>query len=167
MTVLERKIDACIRYIAAQNDEARRNAIKDACAILDEENPALGNKLSHGGRTIRELTEDALNYIGVPCHLSGYQFLTAAIVLCVNEPDSAHNIDKDVYPRVAEDYNSTPTRVERCIRHAVTWVFDNGDIDAISQVFGNSISKHKGYATNGHFIATLAHWVKRQHSSNR
>jgi two-component system response regulator (stage 0 sporulation protein A) len=164
MTAMERKIDVCIRFIAAQDDDARRNAINDARAIL-EECPAADNYVSHDGRTVREYAEDALRYIGVPCHLSGYQFLASAIVLCVNEPDRTRNIVSEIYPIVAEDCNSTPSKVERCIRHAVSWVFDNGDIDAISKVFGNSISKNKGYATNGHFIATMAHWVKRKYST--
>lgn len=94
--------------------------------------------------------------LGMPANLLGYQYLRSAITIAASDVESLRGITKILYPRVAEEFNTTPSRVERAIRHAIEVVWDRGDIDTLQCYFGNSIDSNRGKPTNSEFIAKIA-----------
>ena len=96
-----------------------------------------------------------LRKIGVPPHLVGYDYIIEAIAICSEDRKAIHSITKCVYPIIARKYASNASRVERGIRHAITFAFDNGDLNVLYSVFGNTVSFSKGRVTNQHFIAAV------------
>ena len=102
---------------------------------------------------------DIMLSLGVPAHISGYRYLRNAIVLSVGNMDLISAMTKQLYPAVAEKYGSTPSRVERSIRHAVEMAWDRGDIDTLQKFFGSTVSRSRGKPTNSEFIAMIADHV--------
>lgn len=97
-----------------------------------------------------------IHEIGVPAHVKGYQYLRDAIMLVVGEINYLGAVTKELYPTIAQKYDTTPSRVERAIRHAIELAWDRGDIDKINKVFGYTVSGEKGKPTNSEFIAIIA-----------
>lgn len=155
MTALERRIDVCLRYIAA-NDETERSLLAEKAREL------LSEIRDNENLDIRQRTEELLTFVGVPCNLKGYDYLTEAITMCVEDPNFLHDLCEGLYPDVGKKFNCSMRCVERNMRHAVSYVFDNTDIDVLTQLFGNSVSMKTGVATNGQFIAVLAKEIRRQ-----
>jgi two-component system response regulator (stage 0 sporulation protein A) len=103
-----------------------------------------------------------LHDIGVPAHIKGYQYLREAIMMSVNDMDVINAVTKILYPTVAKRFSTTPSRVERAIRHAIEVAWDRGDVEEIQRIFGYTVSNIKGKPTNSEFIAMLAdHLVLR------
>lgn len=102
------------------------------------------------------MVTDIIHQIGVPAHIKGYQYLRYAIVTAVVEPEIINAVTKQLYPRVAEKYLTTPSRVERAIRHAIEVAWDRGDIEILNSYFGYTIHHSKGKPTNSEFIAMIA-----------
>lgn len=94
--------------------------------------------------------------IGVPAHIKGYQYLREAIVLTVNDMDMLSGVTKVLYPAVAKKFNTTSSRVERAIRHAIEVAWDRGDVEVLQKFFGYTVSGIKGKPTNSEFIAMIA-----------
>ena len=94
--------------------------------------------------------------IGLPPHIKGYQYLRAAIKLCVKDTGIISSITKRLYPDVAQIYGTTPSKVERAIRHAIEVCWNRGKIDCINNVFGSQVFTKNDRPTNGEFIALLA-----------
>lgn len=104
-----------------------------------------------------ELTvTEILHQIGVPAHIKGYQYLREAIILTINDMDIINAVTKVLYPEVAKKFNTTPSRVERAIRHAIEVAWDRGDIEVLQKFFGYTVSNIKGKPTNSEFIAMIA-----------
>lgn len=103
-----------------------------------------------------------MHEIGVPAHIKGYQYLRDAIMMVVNDLDIINSITKQLYPSIARDYNTTPSRVERAIRHAIEVAWSRGQVDAIDQLFGYTINIGKGKPTNSEFIAMVADKLRLQ-----
>lgn len=97
-----------------------------------------------------------LHEIGVPAHIRGYHYMREAIIMSVNDMDVLNYITKELYPSIAKKCNTTPSRVERAIRHAIEVAWNRGKIDAIDALFGYTINNHKGKPTNSEFIALIA-----------
>ncbi len=97
-----------------------------------------------------------IHEIGVPAHVKGYQYLRDAIMLVVEEINYLGAVTKELYPTIAVKYDTTPSRVERAIRHAIELAWDRGDIDKINKVFGYAVSGERGKPTNSEFIAIIA-----------
>lgn len=97
-----------------------------------------------------------IHEIGVPAHVKGYQYLRDAIMLVVDEINYLGAVTKELYPTIAQKYDTTPSRVERAIRHAIELAWDRGDLDRINKIFGYTISGEKGKPTNSEFIAIIA-----------
>lgn len=97
-----------------------------------------------------------IHEIGVPAHIKGYQYLREAIMLAVNDMDVINSMTKVLYPMVAGRFNTTPSRVERAIRHAIEVAWDRGDLDTLQKYFGYTVSIDKGKPTNSEFIAMIA-----------
>ncbi len=105
---------------------------------------------------IEVVISDIMRQIGVPAHIKGYQYLRTAIKLSVSDTEMLSSVTKLLYPTVAKMYNTTPSRVERAIRHAIEVAWDRGDVDVLSSYFGYTIQSQRGKPTNSEFIAMIA-----------
>ena len=105
---------------------------------------------------IEAMVTSIIHEIGVPAHIKGYQYLREAIIIAVNDMDVINAITKVLYPEVAKAFNTTPSRVERAIRHAIEVAWDRGDLDTLQRFFGYTVSNTKGKPTNSEFIALIA-----------
>lgn len=99
---------------------------------------------------------DILRQIGVPAHIKGYYYLRSAIIMTVKNPQMIDAVTKLLYPAIAKMHNTTPSRVERAIRHAIEISWDRGDMDVINSFFGYTVSVSKGKPTNSEFIAMIS-----------
>lgn len=99
---------------------------------------------------------NVLHEIGVPAHIKGYQYLRDAIIMVIKDIDIINSITKQLYPNIAKEYNTTPSRVERAIRHAIEVAWGRGQVDAIDTLFGYTVNLGKGKPTNSEFIAMIA-----------
>ena len=106
--------------------------------------------------TLEAMVTDIIHEIGVPAHIKGYQYLREAIVLTVNDMDMLSGVTKVLYPAVAKKFNTTSSRVERAIRHAIEVAWDQGDVEVLQKFFGYTVSGIKGKPTNSEFIAMIA-----------
>lgn len=102
------------------------------------------------------MVTDIIHQIGVPAHIKGYQYLRCAIVTSVVEPEIINAVTKQLYPRVADKFMTTPSRVERAIRHAIEVAWDRGDVEVLNSYFGYTIHNSRGKPTNSEFVAMIA-----------
>lgn len=111
---------------------------------------------------IEAMVTSIIHEIGVPAHIKGYQYLREAIIIAVNDMDVINAITKVLYPQVAKTFQTTPSRVERAIRHAIEVAWDRGDLDTLQRFFGYTVSNTKGKPTNSEFIALIADKLQLQ-----
>lgn len=97
-----------------------------------------------------------IHEIGVPTHIKGYMYLREAITMVVNDMELLSAVTKELYPSIAKKYNTTASRVERAIRHAIEVAWGRGQVDAINKLFGYTVHNEKGKPTNSEFIAIIA-----------
>lgn len=116
--------------------------------------------VKHGGLSnpysLEARVTNMLHEIGVPAHIRGYHYIREAIIMSVNDIEVLNYITKELYPSIAKKCNTTPSRVERAIRHAIEVAWNRGKVDAIDNLFGYTVSTHKGKPTNSEFIALIA-----------
>ena len=105
---------------------------------------------------LEALVTNIIHEVGVPAHIKGYQYLREAIMMVVNNIDIINQITKQLYPDIASKYHTTPSRVERAIRHAIEVAWTRGQTDSVDSIFGYTISAVKGKPTNSEFIAMIA-----------
>ena len=105
---------------------------------------------------LEAVVTDIIHEIGVPAHIKGYQYLREAIILTINDMEMINAVTKVLYPEVAKKFGTTPSRVERAIRHAIEVAWDRGDIEVLQKYFGYTVSNIKGKPTNSEFIAMIA-----------
>ena len=105
---------------------------------------------------LEALVTNIIHEVGVPAHIKGYQYLREAIMMVVNDIDVINQITKSLYPKIAFKFNTTPSRVERAIRHAIEVAWGRGQQEAVENIFGYTISAAKGKPTNSEFIAMIA-----------
>ena len=105
---------------------------------------------------LEALVTNVIHELGVPAHIKGYQYLREAIMMVINDIDIINQITKQLYPEIAEKYKTTPSRVERAIRHAIEVAWARGQADVVESIFGYTISAAKGKPTNSEFIAMIA-----------
>ena len=121
-----------------------------------------GNK----GETAHDLERDVTNMIheiGVPAHIKGYQYLREAIMMSVEDVEMLGSITKVLYPTIASKYQTTPSRVERAIRHAIEVAWSRGKMETLDALFGYTINTGKGKPTNSEFIALIAYKIRLQY----
>ena len=97
-----------------------------------------------------------IHEIGVPAHIKGYQYLREAILITVRDMEAINAVTKVLYPEVARRFSTTPSRVERAIRHAIEVAWDRGDLETLQKYFGYTVNSAKGKPTNSEFIAMIA-----------
>ena len=107
-------------------------------------------------KNLETVVTEVIHEIGIPAHIKGYQYLREAIILSINDMDIINAITKALYPAVAKKFGTTPSRVERAIRHAIEVAWDRGDIETLQKFFGYTVSNIKGKPTNSEFIAMIA-----------
>ncbi len=107
-------------------------------------------------RSVDQLITTVIHEIGVPAHIKGYQYLREAIVMVYHNVEILGSVTKVLYPQIAEQFCTTPSRVERAIRHAIEVAWSRGNTEAIGQVFGYTVSMSKAKPTNSEFIAMVA-----------
>ncbi len=112
------------------------------------------------GEDLEVTISEIMHQIGVPAHIKGYQYLRRAIVFAIEDDDMMNSVTKLLYPTVAKEFRTTPSRVERAIRHAIEVAWDRGDVDILSSYFGYTIQNTRGKPTNSEFIAMIADKLK-------
>ncbi len=105
---------------------------------------------------------EILHQIGVPAHIKGYHYLRDSIIMSVEKPEIINAVTKKLYPTVAKKYETTSSRVERAIRHAIEVAWDRGDVDVLNSYFGYTIHISRGKPTNSEFIAMIADKLRLQ-----
>lgn len=115
------------------------------------------------GKSLDANITSIIHEIGVPAHIKGYQYLREAITMVYNNIEILGSITKTLYPAIAEKYKTTPSRVERAIRHAIEVAWTRGNIDSISMLFGYTINISKSKPTNSEFIAMVADKLRIEH----
>lgn len=106
--------------------------------------------------SLRVQVTEILHEIGVPAHIKGYHYLRDSIIMAIENPEIINAVTKQLYPSVAKQYNTTSSRVERAIRHAIEVAWDRGDVDVLNSYFGYTIHNGRGKPTNSEFIAMIA-----------
>ena len=123
----------------------RMQAVLGPAAAPEEQETALKNRVTA-----------VIHEIGVPAHIKGYQYLREAIMIAVGDMEVINAVTKVLYPAVAKRFATTPSRVERAIRHAIEVAWDRGDLETLQKYFGYTVSNAKGKPTNSEFIAMIA-----------
>ena len=152
MQNLEKQVDALMRLCVAEKETDENHVREELMRMLELR--------KHGGMDPEQEVRRILLELGAPDHLVGHPYVVRAILLVVGDQLYINHITFGLYPQLAAEFDTTPARVERAIRHLieVTWV--RGDIDVLDRYFGNTISASRGKPTNGEFIARIANVVK-------
>lgn len=120
----------------------------------EEESVSLENKVT-----------DMIHEIGIPAHIKGYHYLRDAIMMAVEDMDVLNAVTKVLYPTVAKRHQTTASRVERAIRHAIEVAWSRGKLDTLEDLFGYTVSNGKGKPTNSEFIALIADTLRLQYKN--
>ena len=143
-----------IKELKTQKTVQLRNGIlgreiKSSYVEIPEE-----NRNSEEG--LEALVTNIIHEVGVPAHIKGYQYLRQAIIMVVNDIEVINQITKQLYPDIAHKYKTTPSRVERAIRHAIEVAWGRNQNDTVENIFGYTVSANRGKPTNSEFIAMIA-----------
>ncbi len=111
-------------------------------------------------RDLEQDVTDMIHEIGVPAHIKGYQYLREAIMMAVEDNSMLSSITKILYPTIAKKFQTTPSRVERAIRHAIEVAWSRGRMETLDALFGYTINTGKGKPTNSEFIALIADRIR-------
>ena len=106
------------------------------------------------------MVTEIIHQIGVPAHIKGYHYVRESILLAVERPEIINSVTKQLYPEVAKRFSTTPSRVERAIRHAIEVAWDRGDVDTLNSYFGYTIHNGRGKPTNSEFVAMIADKIR-------
>lgn len=112
--------------------------------------------------TIEVVGYRQLKHLGVPVNLAGYKYLKEAILLALEDPSIIRRMTQKMYPAIANVHGTTASRVERAIRHAIEYVYENTDHDILCKYFGNTVSAASGKLTNTQFISGVAEYIKME-----
>lgn len=126
---------------------------------------AYESKSEYMERNLETDVTNMIHEIGVPAHIKGYQYLRDAIIMSVNDMEMLNSITKILYPTIAKKHQTTSSRVERAIRHAIEVAWSRGKMDTIDELFGYTVSGGKGKPTNSEFIAMIADKIRLEYKS--
>ena len=118
------------------------------------------DKMIDKGHDLEKDVTDMIHEIGVPAHIKGYQYLREAIMMSVRDGEMLNSITKILYPTIAKKYQTTSSRVERAIRHAIEVAWSRGNMETLDSLFGYTISIGKGKPTNSEFIALITYKIR-------
>lgn len=142
----------------------RVQSIKNNITRADKTNFTVLNEDINDISLETKVTE-IIHEVGVPAHIKGYQYLREAIIMSVNDMEMLNSITKILYPGIAKKYQTTASRVERAIRHAIEVAWSRGKMDTIDDMFGYTINNGKGKPTNSEFIALITDKIRLQMNS--
>ena len=114
--------------------------------------------------TEKRITE-TIQRVGIPAHIKGYHYIRSAITMMTDDMELAHSVTKVLYPAVAKEFDTTPQRVERAIRHAIEVAWNRGDPAVLNEMFGYTIDAERGKPTNSEFIAMISDKIRLEHTS--
>ena len=133
------------------------DSLKSHIDALFSGTPITNNSLSKSkSKVIEEQITTVFLTIGIPAHIKGYQYLREAIKLTFEHPNYINNITKELYPAIAQKFETTPSKVERAIRHAIEIAWNRGRIESINTIFGIKVYNNADRPTNSEFIALVA-----------
>lgn len=130
--------------------------LKRELVHLLEQPQGLSPQKTKAALELKTRITDVMHMLGVPAHIQGYRYIREAITMLVNDMSMVNDITKVLYPKVAETFQTTPSRVERAMRHAIEVAWDRADLEVLQAWFGYTISITKGKPTNSEFIALVA-----------
>lgn len=113
-------------------------------------------------KSLEEIITEFIHDVGVPAHIKGYQYLRESILMSVEDMDMLNSVTKVLYPEVAKKFQTTPSRVERAIRHAIEVAWSRGKVETIEEMFGYTVSQGKGKPTNSEFIALITDKIRME-----
>jgi len=125
---------------------------------------------NYGNREEEDLefvVTETIHQLGVPAHIKGYHYLRVAILLSIDNQELLESVTKMLYPAVAKHFDTTSSRVERAIRHAIEIAWDRGDLDTLNTFFGYTVNTAKGKPTNSEFIALITDKLRLQYRRNK
>lgn len=135
---------------------------EDIVTLLDKSKDNYNSRRFFDAFGIEVKVTEILHEIGVPAHIKGYNYLRDSIIMSIENPDIINAVTKQLYPGVAKKYETTSSRVERAIRHAIEVAWDRGDVDVLNSYFGYTIHNDRGKPTNSEFIAMIADKLRLQ-----
>ncbi len=148
------------------NNEMLLNRIKSVRKMFrnsDKKNEDIKTENAVNGENLENRVTNMLHEIGIPAHIKGYHYLRDAIIMAVEDMDVLNAITKILYPTVAKKYQTTSSRVERAIRHAIEVAWSRGKLDTLDELFGYTVSTGKGKPTNSEFIALIADTIQLEY----
>lgn len=154
MTKLEKTVEALRRCIPAAEFEK-------AMAEVEETEAETAAPKNRSTVDVEKMIRAQLTWLGTPEHIKVHRYLVTALRMVVDSPDCLDAVTKELYPGVAALHNTTASRVERAIRHAIEVTWDRGDLDVLAACFGNTVSITKGKPTNSEFLARLGNVVRQ------
>lgn len=119
-----------------------------------------------GKENLEVVVTEIIHQLGVPAHIKGYHYLRAAILASIDNQELLESVTKMLYPEVARQFDTTASRVERAIRHAIEIAWDRGNLDTLNSFFGYTVNTCKGKLTNSEFIALITDKLRLQYRSN-
>ena len=143
-----------------KNQAVNRERARDVRKIGPSE-----NKNDYIEKNLEMDVTNIIHEIGVPAHIKGYQYLRDAIIMSVQDMEMLNSITKILYPTIAKKHQTTPSRVERAIRHAIEVAWSRGKMDTIDELFGYTVSTGKGKPTNTEFIALIADKIRLEYKN--
>lgn len=143
----------------------RIRQLNGTASVLEGEMPAHALKKAVPRIPLKEEVTEIMHQIGIPAHIKGYLYLRQAIIMVVEDIDLLGSITKILYPEIAKHFDTTPSRVERAIRHAIEVAWARNNIDVIKKFFGYTIKTEKGKPTNSEFIAMMADRLRLRNKS--
>ena len=141
----------------------RRERERSFAAV--HKNTAYESKSEYIERNLETDVTNMIHEIGVPAHIKGYQYLRDAIIMSVNDMEMLNSITKILYPTIAKKNQTTSSRVERAIRHAIEVAWSRGKMDTLDELFGYTVNGGKGKPTNSEFIALIADKIRLEYKS--
>lgn len=153
--------DLGVRYFMAKPCKLE-TVVERLEEILKAEESAEQRPARRSEANVEAMVTSVIHEIGVPAHIKGYQYLREAIKIAVDDMEVINAITKVLYPQVAKAFSTTPSRVERAIRHAIEVAWDRGDLETLQRFFGYTVSNSKGKPTNSEFIALIADRLQLQ-----
>lgn len=138
--------------------KAKTTSIKPAVSTLE-----VGGEVISDRNLENEITT-IIHDVGIPAHIKGYHYLRDSIMLCIKDSDMINSITKILYPTIAKKYQTTSSRVERAIRHAIEVAWSRGNLETINNLFGYTVNKGKGKPTNSEFVALIADKIRLKYN---
>ena len=156
MSTIEKKVDALVQLFLCETPEEKEAIIKSLREMVGKaEFTTPATPVNYHDKVTKALLE-----IGLPDHIKGHKYSAYAIEYVINNPKSIEQVTCVIYPEVAKKFETTASRVERAIRHAIEVSWDRASLDALNKYFGNTVSPSKGKPTNSEFLARMANELR-------